>query len=303
MRRFLKLVQDDVKAGLADPKLADLAKPLGDAVRTLQETVMGVMQAAMRNPDEAGAAAADFLRLMGTVATGWMWLRMARVAQEKLAVGGAGALEPAFYEQKGRTARFFMAKLLPQVQALAASIKARRGRGDGAGARVRGGDGRGVTGAIPGTTRRRTWQHGHPRGCPCCSADAARVVGRPTCTTTSRCCGAIARDFGVPEARVAPRRDAHAGGYALGLFAVCRCRRGRAAALLVGSCGAGGGARRAPRARARRRSPRRVCSSAAERGPQVIIRMAAGLAGPDRRGRVVGTVVSGCSWASCWAAW
>jgi hypothetical protein len=123
MRRFLKLVQDDVKAGLADPKLADLAKPLGDAVRTLQETVMGVMQAAMRNPDEAGAAAADFLRLMGTVATGWMWLRMARVAQEKLAVGAAGALEPAFYEQKVRTARFFMAKVLPQVQALAATIK------------------------------------------------------------------------------------------------------------------------------------------------------------------------------------
>ena len=127
MRRFLKLVQDDVKAGIADPKLADLAKPLGDAVRTLQETVMGVMQAAMKNPDEAGAAAADFLRLMGTVATGWMWLRMARVAQEKLAVGAAGALEPAFYEQKGRTARFFMAKLLPQVQALAASIKAGAG--------------------------------------------------------------------------------------------------------------------------------------------------------------------------------
>ena len=35
-----------------------------------------------------------------------------------------GALEPAFYEQKVKTARFFMTKLLPQVQALAASIKA-----------------------------------------------------------------------------------------------------------------------------------------------------------------------------------
>ena len=124
MRRFLKLVQEDVKAGLADPKLADLAKPLGDALRTLQETVMAVMQAAMRNPDEAGAAAADFLRLMGTVATGWMWLKMARVAQEKLA---AGVGDSAFYEQKVRTARFFMAKLLPQVLALAATIKAGAG--------------------------------------------------------------------------------------------------------------------------------------------------------------------------------
>jgi len=102
MRRWLKLVQDDVKAAAADPKLADLARPLGDAVRTLQETVMGVMQAAMKNPDEAGAAASDFLRMMGAVATGWMWLRMARVAHEKLAAGEGDA---AFYEAKVATAR------------------------------------------------------------------------------------------------------------------------------------------------------------------------------------------------------
>ena len=121
MRRWLKLVQDDVKAAAGDRKLAELARPLGDAVRTLQETVMGVMQAAMRNPDEAGAAASDFLRMMGAVATGWMWLKMARVAHEKLA-GGEG--DAAFYEAKVATARFYMTKLLPQVQALGASIKA-----------------------------------------------------------------------------------------------------------------------------------------------------------------------------------
>ena len=121
MRRFLKLVQDDVKAAAGDAHLAELAKPLGEALRALQETVMGVMQAAVRNPDEAGAAAADFLRLMGLVATGWMWLRMARVAREKLAAGEGDA---AFYEAKGKTARFYVAKLLPQVSSLAASIKA-----------------------------------------------------------------------------------------------------------------------------------------------------------------------------------
>jgi len=121
MRRWLKLVQDDVKAAAADPKLAELARPLGDAVRTLQETVMGVMQAAMKNPDEAGAAASDFLRMMGAVATGWMWLRMARVAHERLAAGEGDA---AFYEAKVATARFYMTKLLPQVQSLATTIKA-----------------------------------------------------------------------------------------------------------------------------------------------------------------------------------
>ena len=121
MRRFLKLVQDDVKAGVADPRTADLAKPLGEAVRTLQETVMHVMQAAMKNPDEAGAAAADFLRLLGTVATGWMWLKMARAALDKLPAANGDA---AFYEAKVKTARFFMTKLLPQVQSLATTIRA-----------------------------------------------------------------------------------------------------------------------------------------------------------------------------------
>ncbi len=121
MHRWLTLVQDDVKTAAADGRTADLAKALGESVRTLQETVMHVMQAAMRNPDEAGAAAADFLRLMGAVATGWMWLKMARVALEQQATGAGDA---AFYDAKIKTARFYMTKLLPQVQALAASIRA-----------------------------------------------------------------------------------------------------------------------------------------------------------------------------------
>jgi alkylation response protein AidB-like acyl-CoA dehydrogenase len=121
MRRFVKLVQDDVRAGAADPRTAELARPVGEALRTLQETVMGVMQAAVKNPDEAGAAASDFLRMMGVVATGWMWLRMARAAHDKLAAGEGDA---AFYEGKVKTARFYVAKLLPQVAALAAAIKA-----------------------------------------------------------------------------------------------------------------------------------------------------------------------------------
>jgi alkylation response protein AidB-like acyl-CoA dehydrogenase len=121
MRRWLKLVQDDVKAAAGDARTAELAKPLGEAVRALQETVMGVMQAAMKNPDEAGAAASDFLRMMGVVSVGWMWLRMAGVAHEKLAAGQGDA---AFLEAKIKTARFYMTKLLPQVSSLAASIKA-----------------------------------------------------------------------------------------------------------------------------------------------------------------------------------
>ena len=118
VRRFFGAVQADLKEAQADPQLQDLAAPLADAVRRLQESTMTVMNKAMRDPNEAGAAAADYLRMFGVVSTGWMWLRMARVAHARRA---AGATEP-IYAAKVTTARYYVQKLLPQVQALGASI-------------------------------------------------------------------------------------------------------------------------------------------------------------------------------------
>ncbi|MDF1503006.1 acyl-CoA dehydrogenase C-terminal domain-containing protein [Roseisolibacter sp. H3M3-2] len=119
LRRFLTLVQADVKEAQGDPRVAEHAAQLADAVRKTQESIMTVMQKAMQNPDEAGAASTDFLRMMGLVATGWMWLKMARLAHDRLAAGG----DARFYDAKVKTARFYFAKLLPQVDALAVTMK------------------------------------------------------------------------------------------------------------------------------------------------------------------------------------
>jgi alkylation response protein AidB-like acyl-CoA dehydrogenase len=119
LRRFLPLVQKTAKEAAADPRLAEFAQPLLDSLRKLQESTMTVMNKAMQNPDEAGAAAVDYLRLFGLVATGWMWLRMASVASTKDG-------EP-FYDAKVKTARFYFTKLLPQTSSLAAAIAAGAG--------------------------------------------------------------------------------------------------------------------------------------------------------------------------------
>ena len=79
------------------------------------------MERARTNPDEIGAAAVDYLRLFGLVATGWMWLRMATAAQAKLAAGDG---DRAFLEAKLQTARFYATRLLPQARALQATIAA-----------------------------------------------------------------------------------------------------------------------------------------------------------------------------------
>ncbi len=115
-KRLFALIQQDLAAAQSDPRLAALAAPLGAAAQALQKTTMSVLGRAMQNPDEVGAAAADYLRMFGLVTTGWMWLRMATVAAAK---GGEGR-----YAAKLATARFYMAKLLPQAHSLAAQIDA-----------------------------------------------------------------------------------------------------------------------------------------------------------------------------------
>ena len=85
---------------------------------------MHIAEHGMRDPEEAGAAATDYLRLMGLVALGYMWARSTKIAAEKLpnANGDAG-----FYKAKLTTGQFFNERLLPQTGALFSAIKAGKG--------------------------------------------------------------------------------------------------------------------------------------------------------------------------------
>ncbi len=68
--------------------------------------------------------------MMALVAIGYMWAQMAKLAREKLDNGAEnGGLEnggagKTFYETKLVTGRFFMERMLPDVNALAAKIAA-----------------------------------------------------------------------------------------------------------------------------------------------------------------------------------
>ena len=73
----------------------------------------------MSNPNEAGAAATDLLKLTSYVAVGFMWARMTKLALSKQEDDPTG-----FYKGKLATARFYMTKLLPQTGALLSSILA-----------------------------------------------------------------------------------------------------------------------------------------------------------------------------------
>ncbi|MGH6771251.1 MAG: acyl-CoA dehydrogenase C-terminal domain-containing protein [Xanthobacteraceae bacterium] len=93
--------------------------PLGAALGHLQQATMWLMQNAMAKPDNAGAAAHDYMHLFGLVALGYMWCRMAATAQTKLADGADARMAAKLV-----TGRFFMERMLPETAAHLARIQA-----------------------------------------------------------------------------------------------------------------------------------------------------------------------------------
>ena len=79
---------------------------------------MEIGQKAMKNPDEAGAAAVPYLRIIGHLVFSFAWVYAAGVAIKKQDSGDA------FYKAKLTTARFYFAKLYPETAGLIKQVRA-----------------------------------------------------------------------------------------------------------------------------------------------------------------------------------
>ncbi|HKT78236.1 MAG TPA: acyl-CoA dehydrogenase, partial [Sphingobium sp.] len=121
LQAFLKLVADEVADAKGNAKLAPLAEALEKASGQLGAATMWLMQNAMANPDNAGAGAVHYMHILGIVATGFMWLRMAKAAAALL---DAGEGDARYLEAKLVTARFFAERIMPDAGALRRKIEA-----------------------------------------------------------------------------------------------------------------------------------------------------------------------------------
>jgi alkylation response protein AidB-like acyl-CoA dehydrogenase len=119
LRRFFHPVDAYIRARLEKPELAEFVLPLAKAFGRLQQASALIAQKGLADPEEAAAAATDYLRLFGLTAYAYLWTRMA-----ELALGKTEGEDAAFYRGKLATSRFFMAKLLPESTALFAQIGA-----------------------------------------------------------------------------------------------------------------------------------------------------------------------------------
>jgi alkylation response protein AidB-like acyl-CoA dehydrogenase len=108
---FFNEVSSFAKDNAANDAMKPFITPLNAALKDLQQATMWLMQNAMGKPDNAGAASTDYMHLFGLVALGYMWARMAKVAQDKLASSG----EQPYLKNKLVTGKFFMERMLPET--------------------------------------------------------------------------------------------------------------------------------------------------------------------------------------------
>jgi len=120
VQALFKIVAQEVAEAKANEAVADFAAALEKANGELQAATMWFMANGMKNPNNVGAGAYAYMHLMGIVAVGLMWLRMATAAA---ALKSSGEGDAAFLDAKLVTARYFAERVIPQAGALRRQIE------------------------------------------------------------------------------------------------------------------------------------------------------------------------------------
>ncbi len=118
---LFKEIGDFCEENRGDDRLSAYTKALKKGLNDLQAATMWFMQNAMAKPDNAGAGSTDYMHLFGLVVLGYMWAKIAKIAEEKLAAGGSDNAD--YLRNKLITARFFMERIMPETALRRARIE------------------------------------------------------------------------------------------------------------------------------------------------------------------------------------
>ncbi len=117
---FFHPVQEFIDAHGDDPQMKEFIAPLARHVEYLRKATLWLAKEGIANPNAAAAGATEYLKMFGLVMFAFIWAR-----QAKLSLAAMGERHgDAFYQDKLVTARFFMARVLPQTLSLLAQITA-----------------------------------------------------------------------------------------------------------------------------------------------------------------------------------
>lgn len=112
----LLLARIEADCGDAPADLHFLSAPLRVAALEVREAATWLISAGKANPDDVGAGSYAFMQLLGVVAVGWMWLRLAKAALPD-------AQDP-FCAAKLATARHYAVRSLPECAGLRRLVEA-----------------------------------------------------------------------------------------------------------------------------------------------------------------------------------
>jgi alkylation response protein AidB-like acyl-CoA dehydrogenase len=121
LRSFFHPVSNFIAENKGEGPMLPMVEGLEKAFGALQLATARIAEKGMADPEEAGAAATDYLRLLGLVAMGYCFAKATKIAGTKLA---GGTDEAAFYKAKITTATYFFDRILPQTASLFLAIKA-----------------------------------------------------------------------------------------------------------------------------------------------------------------------------------
>ena len=116
LRKFGAKIEAFVEENGLDEAMNEFVTPLGDLGAKVSKLTMEIGMKAMQNPDEAGAAAVPYLRVVGHLIYSYFFAQMAKIALEK--TDAAEAAGDHFYQAKLATARFYFARLQPETAML-----------------------------------------------------------------------------------------------------------------------------------------------------------------------------------------
>src|SRR5690606_19392937 len=121
LRRFFHPTLEMLDEYQSNTFIVEQTFQLRTALGKLQQATVLVAQNGLRDKNEAGAASTDYLRIFALVAMGAYWLKIMKVAHEKME---SDPSQKDFFEAKINTGKFFFDRMLPEVQGRFASLTA-----------------------------------------------------------------------------------------------------------------------------------------------------------------------------------
>lgn len=121
---FFKVVRQCCESTVEDPKIKSMLKQLRVVLESTEQITFNLQQKLPSDPMLAGAVAADYLKIFGLLAMGYMWARMSMVASYQLSIGSS---ECSYYETKIALSSFYFSKSLPLVHTSLARIESGAG--------------------------------------------------------------------------------------------------------------------------------------------------------------------------------